>query len=52
MIPRARLEDRRAVLAADLERARIAVLRLEGAITVIDELLVPDHEEGPCPDSP
>lgn len=40
------------MLAADRERALIAVLRLEGAITVIDELLAPDYEEGPCPDSP
>lgn len=51
---RARLEARRAELAAELDRARKATLRLEGAITLIDELLEPEpsNEEAPCPDTP
>lgn len=53
MVDRARLEGRRAELAGELDRARTAEHRIEGAIALIDELLEqdPSNEEAPCPDS-
>jgi len=51
---RARLEQRRAELAGELDRARNATLRIEGAIALIDELLQPEpsNEEASCPATP
>ena len=48
----ARIESRRAELTGELERARAAALRIEGAIAVLDELLNTNEEEAPCPDTP